>query len=290
MQGDQTQPPPSLHAFDARDFPLVRYAIPETLSSGGEDPMLRDFELLLSRGAPFVIISTGEHDREPQPVRAARATWFKRNRSRTGQWCKAMIHIEPEDGRRAPLLLHQQPVGEAMGVAFHVVADPGEAEAIARTALGADLAQPTPLEREISSLLERFQSLLLARDFDALEGLMAEGFTYAEIDGSTLDRQSLLARERQGASARPQTEVSHRLLCARKTGVGAEALVVMGFRTVLGEGSGEVVFEGSGRERVTLTRAGGAWLFQRVAIEDQRLTRNGVPAGAEAIEEMHRGR
>lgn len=290
MPGDQTQPAPDLHVFDARTFPLVRYAIPEAVGTDGEDPMLRDFEALLARAAPFVVITTGEHDREPQPVRAARAAWFKRHRRRAGQWCKAMIHVEPDTVSRTPLLLHQQPISEAMGVPFHVVADLFEAEAMAHATLGTEGPPRTTLEREIASLLGRFQTLLLARDFDALSDLMDEDFAYVEIDGSTLDRQSLLTRERQGASAKPQTELRHRLLCARETEQGAEALVAMSFRTVIGQEATDVVFEGRGRERLSLKRTGADLRFRRVAIEDQRLTRNGVAAGAEAIEEMHRGR
>lgn len=145
------------------------------------------------------------------------------------------------------------------------------------------------LARDIEALLETFQDRLLARDFEALEALMTEDFTYVEPNGSTLDRTSLLARERRGASSKPATEIHHRLLSARSTGASAEAIIELQFRTVITRGTSQVVYEGRGRERVTLARDHSGWRFRAVLIEAQELTRNGQAAGEEAIEEMHRG-
>ena len=145
------------------------------------------------------------------------------------------------------------------------------------------------LAMSIGRLLETFQTKLLARDFDALEALMTADFTYVEVDGSTLDRQALLTRERRGAGAQPATEIQHELLSVAGDRQQAEALVEMRFRTVIGSGPSAVAYEGRGRERVLFRYDESSWRFQKVIIEHQELTRNGEAAGIEAIEEMHRG-
>ena len=145
------------------------------------------------------------------------------------------------------------------------------------------------LAEEIEALLATFQDRLLARDFDALESLMTDDFAYVDPKGSTLDRPSLLERERRGAEGKPETQIEHRLLSARSIGPDAEALIELWFRTVIRRGSSEIVYQGRGRERVTLSRAGNGWRFRTVVIEEQEMTRNGQAAGDEAIEEMHRG-
>ena len=145
------------------------------------------------------------------------------------------------------------------------------------------------LAEEIEALLATFQDRLLARDFDALESLMTDDFTYVDPKGSTLDRPSLLERERRGSEGKPETQIEHRLLSARSIGPDAEALIELRFRTVIRRGSSEVVYQGRGRERVTLARAQSGWRFRTVVIEEQEMTRNGQTAGDEAIEEMHRG-
>lgn len=145
------------------------------------------------------------------------------------------------------------------------------------------------LTRDIEALLATFQNRLLARDFDALEALMTEDFTYVELNGATLDRTTLLDRERRGAGSKPSTEIHHRLLSATSRGASAEAMIELQFRTVITRGSSRVVYEGRGRERVTLAREASGWRFRTVVIEAQELTRNGQAAGEEVIEEMHRG-
>ncbi|WP_119166277.1 nuclear transport factor 2 family protein [Algihabitans albus] len=145
------------------------------------------------------------------------------------------------------------------------------------------------LAEDVEALLATFQDRLLERDFDALRELMTDDFTYVDQKGFTLDRPSLLERERRGAENKPETEIQHRLLSATGDGRSAEALVELRFRTVIRRGSSETVYEGRGRERVTLAREASSWRFKAVVIEEQKMTRNGQAAGEEAIEEMHRG-
>ncbi|MEM9683313.1 MAG: nuclear transport factor 2 family protein [Pseudomonadota bacterium] len=146
------------------------------------------------------------------------------------------------------------------------------------------------LAKSIGRLLETFQTKLLARDFDALEALMTEDFTYTDADGSSMDRQTLLTRERRAAGSKPATEIQHELLSVDGDSQQAEAEVEMRFRTVIGSGISAVVYEGRGRERIFLRYDDSSWRFQKVVIEHQELTRNGAAAGMEAIEEMHRGK
>ena len=286
-----------LKLLDASCFPVVHYRIPEpdgdTFADG--DGLIADMEVLLRRDQPFVIVSSGLHDREPAEIRKGRAIWFKQNGARFAERCRAMIHVEPDEETRRLMAARLAKISDEMGTQFTVAGDTTAAEALALALLGREQKERSvqdadqDLAKNIAALLETFQTKLLARDFDALEALMTEDFTYVEADGSTLNRESLLARERRGATSQPVTEIQHKLISVEGHGHHAEALLEASFRTVVGSGSSAVTYEGRGRERVRLRNDGVSWRFQTVVIEQQELTRNGETAGAEAIEEMHRG-
>ena len=286
-----------LKLLDASRFPIVHYTIPEpdgdTFADG--DGLLADMEVLLRRDVRFVIVSFGLHDREPAEIRKGRAIWFKQNGARFAERCKAMIHVEPDEEARRLMAAGLSKISNELGTLFTVAGDRAAAEALARKLLATEQEERSvqdadqDLAKNVAALLETFQTKLLARDFDALETLMTEDFTYVEADGSTLDREALLARERRGAVGQPVTEIEHELISVEGDDRQAEAVVEMRFRTVIGQESSAVTYEGRGRERVRLRNDGASWKFQTVVIEQQELTRNGETAGGEAIEEMHRG-
>ena len=286
-----------LQLLDASRFPIVHYNIPEpdgdTFAHG--DGLLADLEVLLRRDLPFIIVSFGLHDREPAEIRRGRAIWFKQNRARFAEHCRAMIHVEPDEEARRVMASRLSKISNELGTQFTVAGDAAAAEALAEALLGIEQKEKSvqdanqDLAKSVAALLETFQTKLLARDFDALEALMTEDFTYVEADGSTLDRESLLTRERRGATSQPATEIQHELISVEGDEHHAEALVEMRFRTVVGSESSAVTYEGRGRERVRLRHDGSSWRFQKVVIEHQELTRNGEAAGTEAIDEMHRG-
>ena len=286
-----------LKLLDDSGFPIVRYRVPEPASDAFRcgDDLLADLEALLARDVTFVLISTGQHDREPFPIRQGRAAWFRQNGRRLAQRCKGMIHVEPDPDERRRITAQLSTISGSIGVAFAVVETIAAAETVARSmARGEQEAWPVPetnpdMEKGVAALLATFQSKLLARDFDALEALMTEDFTYVGADGAVLDRQSLLEREKRGAGSEPMTEIEHRLVRVHGDQNQAEALVEMRFRTVIGTGSSQVCYAGQGRERVTLRRGASSWQFLKVVVEDHQLTRNGEPVGGHAIEEMHRG-
>ena len=287
-----------LKLLDASRFPLVRYRIPEPDENAfaDGDSLLADMEVLLRRDQPFIVISFGLHDREPAEVRKGRALWFKQNRERFAERCRAMIHVEPDDETRRAMAERLSQIGKEIGTQLTVARDPAAADALARKLLGREQEERSvqgedqELAESVAALLETFQAKLLARDFDALEALMTEDFTYVEIDGSALDREALLTRERRGATSQPATEIQHKLISVEGDRREAEGLVDVRFQTVVGSGPSEVTFRGQGRQRIRLRHDGTSWKFQKVVIEHQELTRDGEAAGAEAIEEMHRGK
>ena len=286
-----------LRLLDDARFPIVLYRIPEP--GGAElqhgDDLLADLDGLLGRGAPFTLISIGQHDREPLPIRRARAAWLRLNRVRFAGRCRGLVHVAPDDDERRRMSEQLSTLGDSLGTPLSVVATLAEAETLARSLLDSEreessMPDPTSTsDAAVAALLKTFQSKLLARDFDGLEALMTNDFTYVGPDGAALDRAALLAREKQGASSQPVTEIEHRLVSVQGGSEQAEAIVEMRFRTVIGDGPSQVIYEGSGRERVALRREGPSWRFVRVAVEGHMLTRNGEAAGAEAIDEMHRG-
>ena len=286
-----------LKLLDASRFPIVQYRVPEPDDAAFKDGdyLLADMELLLRRSLPFIIVSFGLHDREPSEIRKGRAIWFKENQGRFAERCRAMIHVEPDDEERRLMAARLSRISKELGTLFTVASDSAAAEALGRALLVTEQEERSVqdadqnLAMSIAALLDTFQTKLLARDFDALEGLMTEDFAYVEADGSTLDREALLARERRGATSQPATEIQHKLLSVEGDESQAEGLVDVQFQTVLGSGPTAVTFAGRGRQRVRFRHDGSTWKFQTVVIEHQELTRDGEAAGSEAIDEMHRG-
>ena len=119
--------------LDDSRFPIVMYRVPApcaaTFESG--DGLLADLEALLRRGEPFVMISSGQHDREPPDIRRSRALWFKENVQRFAPLCKAMIHVERDSDERRRMESRLSTVGRGIGTRFMVVADAATAEALA---------------------------------------------------------------------------------------------------------------------------------------------------------------
>ncbi len=294
--GKQRTGSSSLKVLDDSEFPVVRYRVPaapeswDALRSGTE----ADIERLLSRSRPFVLISSGEHDREPTEVRKRRSLWLKQNRDRLAEVCRAMIHVEPDPEPRQRMAAQAASVSKALGLPFIVVGTDAIAALHAATRLGTDTEGAGPsrdddrLETDIAAVFQRFQDRLLARDFDRLEALMTGDFVFVELDGRVLGRSALLERERRAAAGNPVSQVEHELVSVAGDEDQAVALVELRFRTVVGSGDDRVIYEGRGRERVTLSRVESGWKFRDVTVESQELHRDGQPAGSEIIEEMHR--
>lgn len=286
MPENTTFAPPGAPLIDDSDFPILRYRIPEPeiWKDTDRDRLLPELEALLAREERFVLITIGLHDREPEEVRKGRAVWFKAHRGHFAEHCLALIHVCTDQDEEAKLRNAHQNLADALGTQVCLARDEADAERQAQSQI-----ETAEIREEVAGLLQRFQESLLARDFATLEGLMTEDFAFIEADGTELDKASLLARERRGASGQPATEIEHRLLAVAVQGEAAEARVELRFRTVIGEDASQVVFEGRGEEQLLLQRIAEVWRFRRVTVEKQELTRNGEPAGAEVIAEMHRG-
>ena len=135
---------PAFALLDDSGFPVVRYRVPDPMDIGrdGYDELLADLDILLARDAPFVMITSGQHDREPPDVRKGRAVWFKANQGRFASRCKAFIHVEPDEDELRRMDEKKESLGEALGVPCFLVSS--EADAIRRAA--ASLEERTPVE------------------------------------------------------------------------------------------------------------------------------------------------
>lgn len=127
--------------LDASRFPVVRYRIPEAVGhlQAETDPLLRDLDLLLARNLPFILITSGQHDREPADVRKGRAVWFKAHQPRLAGLCRVMIHIAPNPEERHRMIEQTQTLSNTLGMPLFVVSDETEADRRAQSVLSAQL-------------------------------------------------------------------------------------------------------------------------------------------------------
>ena len=108
--------------LDQSRFPLVflRSDRPSDL------PHELQFEGMLDRGAPFVLIGDHvpdkDHD-EPHEERKKRALFFKKNKDRLRVLCRGIIVVEGDKSIPMPLRLAAQAVGKAFGASIAFVRD-----------------------------------------------------------------------------------------------------------------------------------------------------------------------
>ena len=145
------------------------------------------------------------------------------------------------------------------------------------------------LTEEVTGLLNTFKDALEARDFETLENLLADDFRYQEPGAPTLSKAELLEREKRGASGGPVSEIGYSVLSVSEAGDILSSDVELRFETRLPKGEDTILFTGVISQTVTAARTPNGLLFKSVDVKEQKLFRNGEPAGAEAIEEMHAG-
>ena len=143
--------------------------------------------------------------------------------------------------------------------------------------------------QEMTGLLNTFKDALEARDFETLENLLADDFRYQEPGTPALSKAQLLEREKRGASGGPVSEIEYSVLSVSEAGDILSSDVELKFETRLPKGEDIILFTGVISQTVTAARTNNGLLFKSVEVKDQQLFRNGEPAGAEAIEEMHAG-
>lgn len=126
--------------LDASRFPIVRYRIPEAVDHlrAETDPLLRDLDLLLACDLPFVLITSGQHDREPADVRKGRAIWFKAHQPRLARLCRVMVHIAPDAEERCRMIAEAGKLRNTLGLPFFVVSSEAEAAKEASAALSTE--------------------------------------------------------------------------------------------------------------------------------------------------------
>ena len=137
MSDSDTRAERSFTFLDASRFPIVRYRIPEAVGhlQAETDPLLKDLDLLLSRNLPFILITSGQHDREPADVRKGRAVWFKAHQPRLAGLCRVMIHIAPDPQERRRMIEQTQTLTNTLGMPLFVVSEETEADTRAQSFL-----------------------------------------------------------------------------------------------------------------------------------------------------------
>lgn len=139
MSDSDTGSEPRFAFLDTSRFPIVRYRIPKAVGhlQAETDPLLKDLDLLLARNLPFILITSGQHDREPADVRKGRAVWFKAHQPRLASLCRVMIHIAPDPEERRRMIEQTQTLSNTLGMPLFVVSDETEADKRAQSILSA---------------------------------------------------------------------------------------------------------------------------------------------------------
>lgn len=155
------------------------------------------------------------------------------------------------------------------------------------------------LEQEALGFINEFKNALEQREFQRLDAMLAEDFTYQEPGSPVLSKLALLEREKRGASAGPVSTLTYTIIDASEKGDLVTANVQLEFETKMpnndnpniesGSVSSGTIFSGTILQVVVLRRTALGFEFKSVDVLSQTLFRNGQPVGAEAIEEMHEG-
>ena len=146
------------------------------------------------------------------------------------------------------------------------------------------------LRAEVVELFDRFESLLVSRNLDELESLLADDLSYSEPGVPVLSKAELMERERRSATANPVSTLEYDVISVKEAGDVIAADVTLDFETRIPQGKEEVLFTGTIEQTVEIIRKGDGLRFLSVTVTRQDLFRNGeLAVGAEAIDEMHAG-
>ena len=122
--------------LDDRDHPIVRLYPGRVTNLGLFGRLCTQWDEMLARDGPFIIISFGDHPaNEPREVAHERALFFKRSRDVFRQRCTLILNVEPDPRDRALRLTEVQKVTQAVGFRIAVVATEAEALRVAHQIL-----------------------------------------------------------------------------------------------------------------------------------------------------------
>ena len=115
-----TSNPTDFIFHDVSRFPLV-LAHGDT-SPGYATQWEREMEGLVAHGEAFVLIQPAVRAEEAHEDRKRRGLWLKHNKQALRACCKAVIGVEPDDGRRAALTAASALAERAFGIPMRMAA------------------------------------------------------------------------------------------------------------------------------------------------------------------------
>lgn len=91
--------------IDSSSWPVVRWTMPARIPDEDAARVLAEFDVLLQRGEPFVVIFDGAErpEQSPQFLRLYK-DWYRQRRKELGRWVAGAVRIEPDETRRKAVL------------------------------------------------------------------------------------------------------------------------------------------------------------------------------------------
>jgi len=115
---------------DVTQFPFVVFN-EDAAQSGYASQWKEEMAALMENGQFFVVVYDQHRMEESHEDRKRRGIWLKNNKGPLGRVCKALISIEPDEGRRAQVKAMSDMAVKAFGIPHEVVSTREEALALA---------------------------------------------------------------------------------------------------------------------------------------------------------------
>lgn len=122
---------------EVTDFPVVRIA-GRGLPHGYAQQWAAEMNTLLAQRTPFVLIFLNTVQDQIHDDRKGMMMWLRKNKAELKRLCPVMISIEPDPVIRLAKRTQGLVLSGALGLRFVVVAERGQAEALAQRALGGE--------------------------------------------------------------------------------------------------------------------------------------------------------
>lgn len=123
--------PDDFKIHDISRFPLCVFD-QEAARAGYAPQWEAEMLALLRHGQPFSVAYVELRADESTEDRRHRAVWLKQNKERLARYCKALISVEPDAGRREQAAQHGEVAVKAFGIPHEAVATLDEAVALTR--------------------------------------------------------------------------------------------------------------------------------------------------------------
>lgn len=125
MTLDATQ----FHIHNVSEFPCV-VLNGRSMTPGYGADWVREMELLVELGKPFVVVYEHMHGAEDHEDRKLRGKWLKLNKQTLNRCCKTVVWVEPDEAHREDIRAVTATAVKAFGISHEVVATREEARMI----------------------------------------------------------------------------------------------------------------------------------------------------------------